>query len=114
MEQPFEGIITNLERRYKETTSEWARAEIEESMRETPCPACGGRRLKKELLAVTVGGLNIMEFCEKPVSKGLEFFEQLHLTEQQNRIAQRIVKEACARLGFLNNVGLGYLTLARA
>lgn len=55
-----------------------------------------------------------MEFCEKPVSKGLEFFEQLHLTEQQNRIAQRIVKEACARLGFLNNVGLGYLTLARA
>ncbi|MDO4175468.1 MAG: excinuclease ABC subunit UvrA, partial [Eubacteriales bacterium] len=114
MEQPFEGIIKNLERRYQETNSEWARAEIEESMSEIPCPACGGRRLKKELLAVTVGGLNIMEFCEMSVDKELEFLETLQLTDQQMLIAERILKEAKARLKFLRNVGLGYLTLARA
>ena len=114
MEQPFEGIIKNLERRYRETSSEYVRAEIEDCMSETPCPDCGGRRLKKELLAVTVGGLNIMEFCEKSVSQELTFLGELHLTEQQNRIAERILKEARERLGFLNNVGLNYLTLARA
>lgn len=114
MEQPFEGIIKNLERRYQETNSEWARAEIEESMSEIQCPECGGRRLKKELLAVTVGGLNIMEFCEMAVDKELEFFEQLQLTNQQMLIADRILKEAKSRLKFLQNVGLGYLTLARA
>lgn len=114
MEQPFEGIIKNLERRYQETNSEWARAEIEESMSEIQCPECGGRRLKKELLAVTVGGLNIMEFCERAVDKELEFFEQLQLTNQQMLIADRILKEAKSRLKFLQNVGLGYLTLARA
>ncbi len=114
MEQPFEGIIKNLERRHAETTSEWARAEIEESMNEIPCPDCGGRRLKKELLAVTVGGLNIMEFCEKSVVKELEFLDDLQLSEHQAMIAERILKEARARLGFLKNVGLEYLTLARA
>ena len=114
MEQPFEGVIRNLERRHRETNSEWARAEIEDSMSEIPCPDCAGRRLKKEILAVTVGGLNIMEFCEKSVSQELDFLDHLTLTEQQMRIAERILKEARERLGFLNNVGLNYLTLARA
>ena len=114
LEQPFEGVIRNLERRHRETNSEWARAEIEDSMSEIPCPDCAGRRLKKEILAVTVGGLNIMEFCEKSVSQELEFLDNLTLTEQQTRIAERILKEARERLGFLNNVGLNYLTLARA
>lgn len=114
MEQPFEGIIQNLERRHAETTSEWSRAEIEESMNEIPCPDCGGRRLKKEILAVTVGGLNIMEFCEKSIGQELEFLDDLHLSEQQTMIAERILKEAKSRLGFLKNVGLEYLTLARA
>ena len=113
MEQPFEGIICNLERRHQETNSEWARAEIEESMREIPCPECGGRRLKKELLAVTVGGLNIMEFCEMPVDRELTFLDQLQLPHQKMLIADRILKEVRSRLGFLQNVGLGYLTLAR-
>ena len=114
MEQPFEGIIKNLERRHAETTSDWARAEIEESMNEIPCPDCGGRRLKKEVLAVTVGGLNIMEFCERSVTKELEFLDGLQLSAHQTMIAERILKEARARLGFLKNVGLEYLTLARA
>lgn len=113
MEQPFEGIIQNLERRHAETTSDWARAEIEESMNEIPCPDCGGRRLKKEVLAVTVGGLNIMEFCEQSVGKELEILKELQLSQQQTMIAERILKEAKARLGFLKNVGLEYLTLAR-
>ena len=113
MEQPFEGIICNLERRHQETNSEWARAEIEESMREIPCPECGGRSLKKELLAVTVGGLNIMEFCEMPVDRELTFLDQLQLPHQKMLIADRILKEVRSRLGFLQNVGLGYLTLAR-
>ena len=113
LEQPFEGVIRNLERRHRETNSEWARAEIEDSMSESPCPDCGGRRLKKEVLAVTVGGLNIMEFCEKSVSQELEFLDSLALTEQQARIAERILKEARERLGFLHNVGHNYLTLAR-
>lgn len=114
MEQPFEGIIQNLERRHAETTSDWARAEIEESMNEIPCPDCGGRRLKKEVLAVTVGGRNIMEFCEQSVGKELEILKGLQLSQQQTMIAERILKEAKARLGFLKNVGLEYLTLARA
>ena len=114
LEQPFEGVICNLERRHHETNSEWMRAEIEDSMSEIPCPDCAGRRLKKEMLAVTVGGLNIMEFCEKSVAQELDFLEKLQLTEQETRIAQRILKEATERLGFLNNVGLNYLTLARA
>ena len=113
MEQPFEGIICNLERRHQETNSEWARAEIEENMREISCPECGGRRLKKELLAVTVGGLNIMEFCEMPVDRELAFLDQLQLPHQKMLIADRILKEVRSRLGFLQNVGLGYLTLAR-
>ena len=114
MQQPFEGIVNNLERRYKETTSDYMRAEIEECMSEIPCPTCHGRRLKKEILAVTVGGLNIAEFGEKSVIKALEFLDALELTEREQFIAKSILKEIRARLGFLRSVGLEYLTLSRA
>ena len=114
MRQPFEGIVTNLERRYKETSSDYARAEIEECMSEIPCPACHGRRLRPEVLAVTVGGLNIAEFSEKSVVKAMEFLHTLQLTEMQHKIGDRIIKEIKDRLGFLQSVGLEYLTLSRA
>ena len=114
MEQAFEGVISNLQRRYEETNSEWAREEIEEAMSEVPCPKCKGRRLRPELLAVLVGGKNIMEFCEMSVTDELEFVHGLQLTEQQMRIAERILKEIENRLGFLQSVGLNYLTLSRS
>ncbi|MDR3765748.1 MAG: excinuclease ABC subunit UvrA [Butyricicoccus sp.] len=114
MEQPFEGVVNNLERRYRETSSEYARGEIEECMSEVPCPDCKGRRLKKEVLAVTVGGLNIMEFSEKSVVKAIDFMEKLELTEMQHKIGDRVIKEILDRLGFLRSVGLEYLTLSRA
>ena len=114
MRQPFEGIVTNLERRYKETSSDYARAEIEECMSEIPCPACHGRRLRPEVLAVTVGGLNIAEFSEKSVVKAMEFLHTLQLTEMQHKIGDRVIKEIKDRLGFLQSVGLEYLTLSRA
>lgn len=114
MKQPFEGIIPNLERRYRETSSEYMRAEIEECMNEVPCPTCAGRRLKKEILAVTVGGLNIAEFSEQSVVKAIAFAQSLELTEMQRMIADRILKEIRNRLGFLQSVGLEYLTLSRA
>ena len=110
----FEGIIHNLERRYRETNSEYMRAEIEESMCEVPCPSCHGKRLKKEVLAVTVGGLNISDFCEKSVSSALEFMQNLSLSPREQIIAKQILKEILSRLGFLKSVGLEYLTLARA
>jgi len=113
MQQPFEGIIPNLERRYRETSSEYMRAEIEECMNEVPCPDCGGRRLKREVLAVTVGGLNIAEYCEKSVVKAIGFLHDVELTEMQHMIADRILKEIHNRLGFLQSVGLEYLTLSR-
>ena len=90
------------------------RADIEECMSETPCPTCGGRRLKKTALAVTVGGMNIADFCSLSVVKALEFIESLRLSEKEQIIAERIVKEIKARLGFLTSVGLGYLSLARS
>ena len=114
MRQPFEGIVTNLERRYKETSSDYARSEIEECMSEIPCPACHGRRLRPEVLAVTVGGLNIAEFSEKSVVKAMEFLHTLQLTEMQHKIGDRVIKEIKDRLGFLQSVGLEYLTLSRA
>ena len=114
MRQPFEGIVTNLERRYKETSSDYARSEIEECMSEIPCPACHGRRLRPEVLAVTIGGLNIAEFSEKSVVKAMEFLHTLHLTEMQHKIGDRVIKEIKDRLGFLQSVGLEYLTLSRA
>ena len=112
--QPFEGIVNNLERRYKETQSDSVRRELEEYMSERPCPTCGGRRLRKESLAVTVGGLSIYEFCQKSVTDALAFLDTLEFTPTQWMIAERIIKEIRSRLGFLNNVGLQYLTLNRA
>ena len=112
--QVFEGICNNLERRYRETQSDSVRRELEECMSESPCPDCGGRRLRKESLAVTVGGLNIDEFCRKSVTDALDFIDHLTLTHQQMLIADRILKEIKNRLGFLQSVGLQYLTLSRA
>ena len=111
---PFEGIVNNLERRYKETQSNWMREELETYMRQVPCPECHGSRLKPESLAVTVGGLNIMEFSEKSVTEALQFLDRLQLTEREHLIADRVLKEIRARLGFLQSVGLDYLTLSRA
>ena len=113
IKREFEGIIPNLERRYKETQSPAMRADIEECMAETPCPSCGGRRLKKSALAVTVGGLNIAEFCDLAVGDALRFLDGLQLGEREQLIAAQILKEIRARLGFLQSVGLGYLTLSR-
>ena len=112
-QQAFEGILNNVERRFAETQSDASRKELEELMSECPCPTCQGRRLKKEALAVTVGGLSIDSFCHKPVNDALDFVDRLALTETQAQIAQQILKEVKARLGFLRSVGLSYLTLSR-
>ncbi len=111
--QAFEGILNNVERRFTETQSDASRKELEECMSECPCPTCQGRRLKKEALAVTVGGLNIDEFCHQPVTEALSFVDGLVLTETQAQIARQILKEVKSRLGFLQSVGLSYLTLNR-
>ena len=111
--QPFEGIINNLERRYRETQSDAMKRELEECMSQCPCPVCRGRRLKKESLAVTVGGLDIDSYCRKSVTEALDFMEQLVLNETQSMIAAQILKEIKNRLGFLRSVGLQYLTLSR-
>ena len=111
--QPFEGIVTNLERRYRETQSDGMKRELEECMSQCPCPTCQGRRLKKESLAVTVGGLDIDSYCHKSVSDALNFMERLELNPTQTMIAAQIVKEIKSRLGFLRSVGLQYLTLSR-
>ena len=113
LHQAFEGICNNLERRYKETQSDAMRRELEDCMSECPCPTCQGRRLRKESLAVTVGGLDIDAFCRKSVTQALDFVDHLELTEVQMRIAERILKEIRSRLGFLQSVGLQYLTLSR-
>ena len=114
LKQAFEGICNNIERRYKETQSDASRKELEELMSECPCPDCQGRRLRKESLAVTVGGKNIYEFTTLSVEDALAWMDGLTLTEQQMLIADRILKEIRSRLGFLKSVGLGYLTLARS
>ncbi len=111
--QPFEGIINNLERRYRESNSEWSKADIEQYMSEEDCPECHGKRLKKEILGVTVGGKSIAEVTDMSVTKCLDFFENLALTERESFIAERVVKEITGRLGFLKSVGLEYLTLSR-
>ena len=113
LHQPFEGIVNNLERRYRETQSDAMKREIEECMSQSPCPTCGGRRLKREALAVTVGGLSIHELCEKPVTQALDFLDTVKLSSAQMRIADQILKEIRERLGFLRSVGLQYLTLSR-
>ena len=114
IKREFEGIVNTLERRYKETQSPAMRADIEECMSEIACPECNGRRLRKSALAVTVGGMNIAEFCELSVSKALEFVDGLEFSEKDALIAERIIKEIKARLGFLTSVGLGYLSLSRS
>ena len=111
--RPFEGICKNLERRYFETQSPAMRTEIEECMSEVTCPECHGQRLRKEALAVTVGGINIARMGDMSVTEAIEFVESLELSEKEHIIADRIIKEIKARLGFLKNVGLQYLSLSR-
>ena len=113
-EAPFEGIVNNLERRYRESTSDWARWEIELYMTDHTCPECKGARLKKELLAVTLGNKNIFEFTELSISDEIEFLDSLRLSEREEFIAHGIIKEVRARLNFLMSVGLDYLTLSRS
>lgn len=110
----FEGIINNLERRYKETNSEFMRDEIAQCMSNINCPDCHGDRLKKISLSVTVGGINIIDFCKMSVTKALDFIRNLKLSERDSMIADRILKEITERLGFLQSVGLEYLTLLRS
>lgn len=110
----FEGVVNSLKRRYAETNSESVKEEIEECMSEIPCPDCKGKRLKKEVLAVTVGGINIIEFTERSITEELEFLDGLELSQREHMIGDRIIKEIRDRLGFLKNVGLDYLTLSRS
>ena len=110
----YEGVIPNLERRYRETTSDYTKSEIEKYMVSSPCTECHGKRLKKEALAVTVGGMNIAELCDLSVVKAYSFIENLQFNETQMLISKAIIKEIKARLKFLIDVGLGYLTLSRS
>ena len=114
LEQPFEGVLNNISRRFKETQSDSVRKELEECMSSAPCPECSGKRLSEIARAVTVGGVGIMDFCELNIAKALAFMEELHLEGNMAIIAQQIVREIKARLQFLMDVGLGYLTLSRA
>ncbi len=114
LNQAFEGVVNNLQRRYSETQSDASRRDLEELMSESPCPACKGKRLKMESLAVTVGDSSIYDFTTKPVNEALDFVEGLTLTRTQMMIADQILKEIKSRLGFLQSVGLEYLTLSRS
>ncbi len=113
-EHSFEGLAVNLERRYMETGSEWIKEKIEAYMSISECPECHGNRLRPELLAVTVGGKNIMEFCDMSVVEAIEFIDGIQLSDTHRTIAQEILKEIRGRLNFLAGVGLDYLTLSRA
>ena len=110
----FEGIVNNLERRYRETNSNYSRDEIQEYMSDVECPVCHGERLTKEALSVTIGGKNINEFCKMSITKALEFVNSLEFTEREKLIGKQIIKEIKERLGFLRSVGLEYLTLSRS
>ena len=110
----FEGVVNNLERRYRETQSNWIKEEIQAYMSAIPCDACHGKRLSPTSLSVTVGGINIADLCDKSVTDALDFFDHLKLTERENMIARLILREIRSRLGFLKNVGLEYLTLSRS
>ena len=109
----FEGIVNNLERRFRETSSEWMKEEIATVMNGVECPDCHGKRLKPTSLAVTVGGVNISDLCEMSVRQELNFINDIQLTDQEHRIGDGILKEVRERLGFLQSVGLDYLTLSR-
>ncbi len=109
----FEGVIPNLQRRYEQTSSEWSKRELEQYMREVPCPDCGGKRLKPESLSVTVGDINIVSFTDMSVAEALIFIENLQLSKREQLIAGRVLKEIRERLSFLQSVGLEYLTLSR-
>lgn len=113
-EHTFEGIINNLERRYRDTSSNWIKDEIRSYMTEIPCDECHGDRLSAESLAVTVGGVNISDFCKMPVVDAINFVENLSLSEKEQIIGREIIKEIIERLNFLKSVGLGYLTLSRS
>ena len=110
----FEGILNNVERRYRETNSEWAKREIQEIMINMPCPECGGARLRKESLAVTIKGYNIEQVSNLSIAEGLEFFKSIELTEREALIGNQILKEIRERMNFLVSVGLDYLTLSRS
>ena len=112
-ETAFEGVVNNLNRRYKETQSKFIKEDIEKYMSFVPCPDCKGKRLSKESLSVTVGGLNIYNFCSMSISDSIKFIENISLTEKEFSIAKEILKEIKERLHFLKNVGLDYLTLSR-
>ncbi len=114
LEQPFEGILNNISRRYRETQSDSARKELEECMSTAPCPACHGDRLSDIARAVTVGGLGIMDFCRMSIGQELKFLNELQLEGNMALVAEQIVKEIKSRLQFLSDVGLSYLTLSRA
>ena len=114
MYREFEGIIPNLERRFRDSNSQWVKEEIQSYMTEIPCDECKGERLSKESLAVTVGGINISDFCKKSVVDALEFIKNLELSEKEKIIGAEIIKEIIERLNFLKSVGLGYLTLSRS
>ena len=110
----FEGIANNIERRYKETSSDWSRADLEQFMSTVKCPDCHGARLRKESLCVTVGGINIDEFANKSVVKAIEFLDNIELSPRDQMVSKLVIKEIRDRLNFLKSVGLGYLTLARS
>ena len=110
----FEGIVNNLQRRHRETSSDWMRAELEGYMSNHPCTACNGMRLKPQVLAVTIGGKNIHEVTNLSIIHAIEFFQSLQLNQKEQAIAEQVLKEILERLGFLKNVGLGYLTLSRS
>ncbi len=114
LEQPFEGILNNISRRYRETQSDAARKELEECMSTAPCPHCHGDRLSEIARAVTVGGIGIMDFCRMSVEKALEFVDGLHLEGNMATVAEQILREIRSRLQFLKDVGLSYLTLSRS
>ena len=113
LEQPFEGILNNISRRFRETQSDAARKELEECMSSAPCPFCHGDRLSEIARAVTVGGIGIMDFCRMSIRQGLEFMENLQLSGNMATVAEQIVREIKSRLRFLMDVGLQYLTLSR-
>ena len=110
----FEGIANNIERRYKETSSDWSRADLEQFMSTVKCPDCHGARLRKESLCVTVGGINIDEFANKSVVKAIEFLDNIELSPRDQMVSKLVIKEIRDRMNFLKSVGLGYLTLARS